>query len=186
MSELRREVRVSEDGALPEIYCFINGGYVNGDVTAVALTEDGRVINSHTSSSEDFSKLDLGLLHADYGHDFYHKHYPQGFVLIWCKLEDPRVMRAFEKREALIREMSEMMMTPPSKNGLQDLIESLTIFAKYQDPTHAPTICEHDVLIIVGIEKGSVTAGDAARLKVLGWFWSSEYDNWASFRFGSA
>lgn len=71
---------------------------------------------------------------------------------------------------------------------MKKLIEALTILAKYQDPDlEWPTHCEHDVLSVVGIEKGAVSAEDAARLDALGFLWSDENDGcWISFHFGRA
>lgn len=70
---------------------------------------------------------------------------------------------------------------------MKDLIESLTILAKYQgEDIFSPTHCEHDVMLVVGVEEGVVSEEDRARLKDLGWVWHSEYDAWGSFRFGSA
>lgn len=68
---------------------------------------------------------------------------------------------------------------------MKDLIEALTIFAKYSDK-YNPTNCEHDVLVVVGIKQTDVSAEDRTRLGELGFFWSSDFDQWASFRFGSA
>ena len=68
---------------------------------------------------------------------------------------------------------------------MKELIEALNIFLKYKNP-HDPTHCEHDVLCIMQVTKEEVSAEDAVRLGELGFFWSDEYDCWASFRFGSA
>ncbi len=69
---------------------------------------------------------------------------------------------------------------------MKDLIEALTIFAKYKD-LHNPTHCEHDVLYIMGVTKDEISQEDAARLKELGFIWSeSDGGCWKSFRFGSA
>jgi hypothetical protein len=67
---------------------------------------------------------------------------------------------------------------------MKDLIEALTIFLKYQN-AHAPTHCEHDVLIVVGVPK-ELPEEEVKRLDELGFLWMDEYDNWGSFRFGSA
>lgn len=70
---------------------------------------------------------------------------------------------------------------------MKDLIEALTIFAKYQkEDTYSPTHCEHDVLMIAGVEEDQPSAEDRTRLDELGFIWSDEYDCWISFRFGSA
>lgn len=66
---------------------------------------------------------------------------------------------------------------------MKDLIEALTIFAKYKNNEN-PTHCEHDVLYVVGITKEEVSEEDRARLDVLGFFYSN--DGWKSYRFGSA
>lgn len=68
---------------------------------------------------------------------------------------------------------------------MKDLIEALQIFSKYAE-TKYPTHCEHDVLMIMEVDEDSVTEDEAKRLDGLGFFWSEEYECWASFRFGSA
>lgn len=71
--------------------------------------------------------------------------------------------------------------------GFAALIEAFTIFQKYGDPTW-PTHCEHDVLMIVGIDPNDVSDEDTARLDELGFFVGNEYgeEMFQSFRFGSA
>lgn len=66
---------------------------------------------------------------------------------------------------------------------MSDLIEALTIFAKYQNPRN-PTHCEHDVLRIMAVSQEEVSVEDVKRLEELGFFWGEEC--WQSFRFGSA
>lgn len=68
---------------------------------------------------------------------------------------------------------------------MKDLIEALTIFAKYKNE-YAPTHCEHDVLWVVGISFEEVSEEDRAKLEALGFFWSDSDESWQSFRFGSA
>lgn len=65
---------------------------------------------------------------------------------------------------------------------MKDLIEAFTIFLKYGNPSY-PTCCVHDALLVRCTKE--VSNEDAARLDELGFFWSDEYDSWASFRFGS-
>lgn len=65
------------------------------------------------------------------------------------------------------------------------MIEALTIFAKYADP-YSPTNCEHDVLMVIGVDVAAVSAEDQARLDELGFHWSNGYDCWVSYRYGSA
>ena len=67
---------------------------------------------------------------------------------------------------------------------MEDLIRALRIFMKYEN-RHAPTHCEHDILMIVGIDPNSVTPQDMTELDELGFFVSEEFDCFASFRFGS-
>lgn len=69
---------------------------------------------------------------------------------------------------------------------MKDLIEALTIFAKYQKETKYPTSCNHDVMFVVGVGKDDPSEEDKQRLKELGFTWSHDADAWSSFRFGSA
>lgn len=68
---------------------------------------------------------------------------------------------------------------------MKNLIEALQIFGKYTT-TEWPTNCCHDVLCIMQVEKDQPTEDERARLHELGFFWSDEYDCWASFKYGSA
>lgn len=68
---------------------------------------------------------------------------------------------------------------------MEKLIEALQIFLKYQNKGW-PTHCEHDVFIVVGITKEEVSEEDKTKLDELGFFWSEEYENWASYKYGSA
>jgi hypothetical protein len=69
---------------------------------------------------------------------------------------------------------------------VKELIEALTIFSKYKDLRN-PTHCEHDVLYIMGVTEEEVSEEDKARLKTLGFLWSSREDGaWISYRYGSA
>jgi hypothetical protein len=69
---------------------------------------------------------------------------------------------------------------------MDDLIEALTIFRKYQNVRN-PTYCRHDEMMIMAVTKDEVSAEDQKRLDELGFFWSEAEDGyWASFRFGSA
>lgn len=67
---------------------------------------------------------------------------------------------------------------------MKDLIEALTILAKYMDPEEQwPTACEHDVLHVCGIEPEDVSEEDMKRLDELGFI--PDGDGFMSFRFGS-
>jgi hypothetical protein len=70
---------------------------------------------------------------------------------------------------------------------MKNLIEALQIFLKYGNPSF-PTHCEHDVLMIVGIDPEIVSEDDKQKLDELGFFVSEEYGEkmFQSFRFGSA
>lgn len=68
---------------------------------------------------------------------------------------------------------------------MEDLIKALQIFLKYNNAKW-PTHCEHDVLMIMGVEKDEVSNEDTEELKSLGFSWNEEYDCFASYRFGSA
>jgi hypothetical protein len=77
---------------------------------------------------------------------------------------------------------------PVGESKMKDLIEALTILMKYSDgEVHAPTHCEHDIFLVAGcgIGRETIPDDDAEKLLNLGFHWSSEYDCWASFRFGS-
>jgi hypothetical protein len=70
---------------------------------------------------------------------------------------------------------------------MDDLIEALQILKKYQKTQHDknyPTQCQHDILLVVGVER-LLDNADMVRLEELGFYWSDQYDCWSSFRFGS-
>jgi len=68
---------------------------------------------------------------------------------------------------------------------MEDLIKALQIFLKYGNPNN-PTHCEHDILLICGINVEDVSDEDKKELKELGFFVTSEFDCFGSFRYGSA
>lgn len=68
---------------------------------------------------------------------------------------------------------------------MEDLIKALTIFSKYRNEKW-PTHCEHDILMIMGIEEDELSFEDSTEVQSLGFRWNSEYDCWTSYRFGSA
>lgn len=69
---------------------------------------------------------------------------------------------------------------------MSDLIEALQILLKYGNPKK-PTHCEHDILIIGGIDSLVVSEEDKEKLDKLGFFTSNEYgaEYFCSYRFGS-
>lgn len=68
---------------------------------------------------------------------------------------------------------------------MEDLIKALNILLKYGNPKY-PTHCEHDIMIICGIEPESVSEDDKLELDKLGFVASKEYESFVSTRFGSA
>lgn len=70
---------------------------------------------------------------------------------------------------------------------MDDLIKALQIFRKYGNP-ECPTHCEHDELLICGIDADLVSKKDVKELDKLGFFITEQYGEkqFMSFRFGSA
>jgi hypothetical protein len=70
---------------------------------------------------------------------------------------------------------------------MDDLIKALQIFRKYGNPEY-PTHCEHDRLMICGIDPDDVSEKDKIVLdKELGFFIDDEDEPcFVSYRFGSA
>ncbi len=68
---------------------------------------------------------------------------------------------------------------------MDDLIEALNIFKKYQNDKW-PTNCSHDVLAIMEVTEEEVSAEDTKRLGELDFIYSEDEECWISFRFGSA
>jgi hypothetical protein len=53
-------------------------------------------------------------------------------------------------------------------SGIADLIESMQIFAKYDNGVHSPTHCEHDKISLFAVNPYDVSEEDIKRLE-LGW-----------------
>lgn len=68
---------------------------------------------------------------------------------------------------------------------MEDLIKALLIFKKYRNEKF-PTHCEHDTLLIMSIGETEMDTEDTKEVKSLGFYWSDEYDCWASSKFGRA
>ena len=66
---------------------------------------------------------------------------------------------------------------------MEQLIRALQIFLKYGNPDY-PTHCEHDEMLICGIDPDKVSDEDKVTLKELGFFISE--GGFMSHRFGSA
>ncbi len=81
------------------IYCFLNGKWAGGpDVRVAALSEDGRFLAHHISSSESWAKVDIGISSTS-KHDHYTKECPEGFDLVWIDDagNDDRVLQAYAR-----------------------------------------------------------------------------------------
>ncbi|MFA6046920.1 MAG: hypothetical protein WC718_18195 [Phycisphaerales bacterium] len=82
------------------VYCSPAPNWGPGSVLGFAVTEGGRGLASHLSSSVAFSKHDMGLT-SDWKHDHYREACPNGFVLDW--VDDPKhhdgLQRALEINE---------------------------------------------------------------------------------------
>lgn len=70
---------------------------------------------------------------------------------------------------------------------MKDLIEALTILLKYGNPDN-PTNCEHDELLICGIDPRDVSKEDIKKLDKLGFLVTKQYGEkqFMSFKYGSA
>jgi hypothetical protein len=68
---------------------------------------------------------------------------------------------------------------------MDDLIEALQIFRKYENPRW-PTNCSHDQLSIMEVKPSKVSEEDTARLAELGFIVDEDEGYFYSFRFGSA
>ena len=69
---------------------------------------------------------------------------------------------------------------------MKDLIEALTILAKYMKDEYAPTHCEHDVLYVPTVDFNAVSEADKTRLDELGFRENTDGgEGFMSHRFGS-
>lgn len=68
---------------------------------------------------------------------------------------------------------------------MEDLIKALQILLKYGNPKY-PTVCEHDILYIVGIDLKKISIEDITELENLGFKINIEESEIYSFKFGSA
>jgi len=77
-------------------------------------------------------------------------------------------------------------MSNKEPSGLENLIEALTIFVKYDtERPFAPTHCEHDRIWVHAAKQKDIPQEDADRLEELGFFWDDNIGCWSSFKFGS-
>ena len=68
---------------------------------------------------------------------------------------------------------------------MEDLIKALQILLKYGNPKY-PTVCEHDILYIVGIDLEKISIEDITELENLGININIEESEIYSYKFGSA
>ena len=105
----------------PKIYVFVNGRWGN-DCIGLALAEDGHCLGSHLSSSEMWSRHDMGLT-SDWKHDGYKEHYPDGYELEW--VDDPKkhegLMAAYKKNQELKEEDKEEKEETEAAHPAHDL-----------------------------------------------------------------
>ena len=66
---------------------------------------------------------------------------------------------------------------------MKDLIEALTIFAKYTN-ARQPILCDNLMLHIAEVKEADPTEEERARLEELTFLWSNEDECWISFHFG--
>ena len=101
---LPHEIQEPGQDGDPKIYVFINSRFASGDVTPIALAEDGTVLASHFCSSESWAKHDMGL-ESTWKHKEYTAHYPDGWQLIWVESQEvlahPGVQAALAKNREL-------------------------------------------------------------------------------------
>lgn len=74
---------------------IVNGSTPGGDVLGCALAEDGEGLAQHLSSSESFSRYDMGLT-STRKHDVYEAKYPDGYELEWIVESDLDGHAAFQ------------------------------------------------------------------------------------------
>ena len=68
---------------------------------------------------------------------------------------------------------------------MEDLIKALQILLKYGNPKY-PTVCEHDILYIVGIDLKKISIEDITELENLGFIINIKESEIYSYKFGSA
>lgn len=66
----------------PKIYVFPVHASPKGDCQYIAVAQDGDELAGHISSSEDWGKVDMGIMDpTGYKHKFYREKYPDGYEL---------------------------------------------------------------------------------------------------------
>lgn len=60
-------------------------------------------------------------------------------------------------------------MNQERPSGIADMIESMQIFAKYDNGNYAPTQCSHDRIDLFAVNPYDVSEEDIKRLGELGW-----------------
>ena len=68
---------------------------------------------------------------------------------------------------------------------MEELIKALQIFHKYTNAKN-PTLCAHDLLIILDVHKNDVSDEDHKQLLALDFLWEEDEEHYYSNRFGSA
>ena len=65
---------------------------------------------------------------------------------------------------------------------MEDLIKALQILLKYGNPKY-PTVCEHDILYIVGIDLEKISIEDITKLENLGFIINIKESEIYSYKF---
>ena len=74
-----------------KIYGFFNSTQEFGDAVGVAITEDGRVLATHVSSNESWSRRDLGMNgESSPKHKYYDEACPEGWECEFVPIRDDR------------------------------------------------------------------------------------------------
>ena len=74
-----------------KIYGFFNSMNEFGDAEGIAIDETGEVLATHVSSSESWSRHDLGMNgECTWKHDIYDKAHPSGWECEFVHIRDDR------------------------------------------------------------------------------------------------
>ena len=90
---------------LPWIIGFNNGGEP-GWYSACLIAEDGTGMGGHMCSHEGYMRHDLGILNGARSdrHEYFRKHYPDGYRMDFAPWDDPRIQAAYVLNQKLSAE----------------------------------------------------------------------------------
>lgn len=98
--------------AKPKIFITVASRLQTGDLSGVALAEDGVLLASYVSSNETWLQHDMGITSTKQ-HSKYAAHYPDGYELVWVSTMElgSRSNRGFEaayqRRMQMMKEASD-------------------------------------------------------------------------------